>query len=793
MNDKTGEQYPSCCRNCAGGSHGARCSPLLFFCATPSCQRAAAVNGDTSQLFENCCRTCASSGGSKHGPRCKPPPSPEPLPKPPQLCATPSCQRAAAIDTASGKQFPTCCRTCGSSGGKAHGRRCVQAMPQQPERPPPALEAWLGSILEPIALQEAVGKCQLHGLVSVEDLEGLGRTPDELSTELRKVFLKVGIVNRIKRAVLSKRSEQALAAEAAEGAKGAASGFTMVKKLGRGSFGATYLVEFKGKLRAMKVICPDSLDDAMSCFTEATNMTKLEHPLLVRMIETQQEQAAAGALQVRLFMEYCEGGDLSSRLGRMDARMQPDEVLHAVGCVASALAFMHSRNIFHRDIKPANVLLAGEVPTVVYKLADFGLARLDRGCMSTRDAAGMSLYMSPDAAGGSCSKAVDVWALGRLAVVLATWRTPTAAIWTRPEVEAILGEMPPPYSSQCQLFGSMLSLVPEARPTANHVKDAIPSKGLPEQLVAQNQMKELATTWERQLLRAQWLAPSRTDGLQWQSCPGSYVTECRFNPSACSAAQTAAFTGLMSLIQRSFSCSNFSAKYHCTEVVLCKSAPREIGLLSRISDLESQYVTNPSLYDLRDRLSASQFGGWRNAVLSHFNQYPNLLTDHAKTRLCIAYHATSSMDIAESILKGNFAKLSKLDEGYIGSGIYFTLDVHYAFEEYGVNNFGLKEVPIVVCAVVIGNPFPVVECHMCPSGSHPGASKDTHFNYYGAPIVPSAGAHVAVMGIDPSVHGGERLPLPVPHERWQQTAKYTELCVNEDKVLPLAVVMARRA
>merc|ERR1739845_240018 len=99
-------------------------------------------------------------------------------------------------------------------------------------------------------------------------------------------------------------------------------------------------------------------------------------------------------------------------------------------------------------------------------------------------------------------------------------------------------------------------------------------------------------------------------------------------------------------------------------------------------------------------------------------------------------------------MKTSFAKLCTNDSGFIGSGIYVTLDLDYAFEEYGVGLYGLAEVPIIVCAVIVGNPLPVIECNRCDT--HIGTDRD---HYEGKAIAASAGAHIAVMGINPEFHG----------------------------------------
>lgn len=46
--------------------------------------------------------------------------------------------------------------------------------------------------------------------------------------------------------------------------------------------------------------------------------------------------------------------------------------------VASAIAFMHSKNISHRDLKTGNILLAGPSDNFSVRICDFGLSKVRR-------------------------------------------------------------------------------------------------------------------------------------------------------------------------------------------------------------------------------------------------------------------------------------------------------------------------------------------------------------------------------------------------------------------------------
>ena len=89
--------------------------------------------------------------------------------------------------------------------------------------------------------------------------------------------------------------------------------------------------------------------------------------------------------------------------------------------------------------------------------------------------------------------------------------------------------------------------------------------------------------------------------------------------------------------------------------------------------------------------------------------------DNVKVWIC--FHAAPTEEIARSVLRGNFAILQKLDAGFFGQGIYMTLDAPYCIEAYGGETYGLQDaVPVLVCAVVVGNTLPVVEMPHAPDG-----------------------------------------------------------------------------
>jgi len=283
------------------------------------------------------------------------------------------------------------------------------------------------------------------------------------------------------------------------------------------------------------------------------------------------------------------------------------------------------------------------------------------------------------------------------------------------------------------------------------------------------------------------MAPIRVSALAglWQSLGESNgkVKVCSFSPSQHSEAQSEALRRLRELMTSAGGNSGFSEKYDILSVTLCRCKGREMAFLGCLRDLNERYK-NRETFGLDRELGTaiSREGTWRRRVLDYFKSFENLCPDsYPNVRVLLAFHVPSSVEVAESVLKGNFARLKKLDAGFIGDGIYLTLNINYAIEEYGFYVHQLDVVPVIVCAVIVGNPFPVIE----------NPFKDDS-NWLGWPIHGKADSHIAVVASDPAANEGKREPVPCPLEKWGQLEVNTEVCVSEAQVLPLGVLKVKK-
>jgi renal tumor antigen len=89
----------------------------------------------------------------------------------------------------------------------------------------------------------------------------------------------------------------------------------------------------------------------------------------------------------------------------------------------SAIAFVHSRNMFHRDVKPENCMVNRD--TMELKLADFGSARgIDSRTPAYTEYVSTRWYRAPECilTSGSYGPEVDEWAVGCMIYELLTAR-----------------------------------------------------------------------------------------------------------------------------------------------------------------------------------------------------------------------------------------------------------------------------------------------------------------------------------------------------------------------------------
>ncbi|MCU0516609.1 MAG: protein kinase [Oscillatoria sp. Prado101] len=156
-----------------------------------------------------------------------------------------------------------------------------------------------------------------------------------------------------------------------------ASRYRLVRQIGQGGFGRTYLAEDTnrfGELCVLKEFAPQvqkasALRKAQELFErEASVLYKLQHPQIPRFRELCQCQMG-GSERLFLVQDFV-GGQSCREVLNAGARFGEEEVLKLLLDLLPVLGYIHSQGVIHRDISPENLILRSSDRLPV--LIDFG-------------------------------------------------------------------------------------------------------------------------------------------------------------------------------------------------------------------------------------------------------------------------------------------------------------------------------------------------------------------------------------------------------------------------------------
>ncbi|KAF2447818.1 kinase-like protein [Karstenula rhodostoma CBS 690.94] len=227
--------------------------------------------------------------------------------------------------------------------------------------------------------------------------------------------------------------------------------YEVMKEIGDGSFGSVALarvrtagahVARRGTLVAIKTM-KKTFDSFQSCLElrEVIFLRSLPpHPHLVPALDIFLDPYSR---RLHIAMEFMDGNLYQLMKARDHKPMDAHSVKSILFQILSGLEHIHQREFFHRDIKPENILVStsqqndtshpfrrysalmtppSTPPVYTIKIADFGLARETHSKLPYTTYVSTRWYRAPEVLlrAGSYSAPVDIWAVGAMAVEIAT-------------------------------------------------------------------------------------------------------------------------------------------------------------------------------------------------------------------------------------------------------------------------------------------------------------------------------------------------------------------------------------
>ncbi|KAF7563124.1 hypothetical protein G7046_g1026 [Stylonectria norvegica] len=227
--------------------------------------------------------------------------------------------------------------------------------------------------------------------------------------------------------------------------------FEVLKEIGDGSFGSVVLGRVRtagaNVARRGTVVAIKTMKKTFESFTPCLELREVvflrtlpTHPHLVPALDIFLDPFTK---KLHIAMEYMEGNLYQLMKARDHKCLDNASVKSILFQIMQGLEHIHSHHFFHRDIKPENILVStsshhetnnsfrrysalvtppSTPPNYTVKIADFGLARETFSKLPYTTYVSTRWYRAPEVLlrAGEYSAPVDIWAVGAMAVEIAT-------------------------------------------------------------------------------------------------------------------------------------------------------------------------------------------------------------------------------------------------------------------------------------------------------------------------------------------------------------------------------------
>lgn len=302
--------------------------------------------------------------------------------------------------------------------------------------------------------------------------------------------------------------------------------------IGKGSFGTVRKVRQKsdGKILVRKEIEYTSMNshERNQLILELRILKGLNHNNIVKYYT---HDHIMDKKSIHIYMEYCQGGDLGQSIlsFKRDHEVVPEELVwqvmlhmlfalhrchYGIDVKSVTLTSTDSQEppinsdtvVIHRDIKPDNIFIITSGDETIFKLGDFGLAKM---LTSQNDFAktyvGTPYYMSPEVLMDNPYLPVcDIWSLGCVLFELCTLEPPFQAkthLQLQTKIKrGVIPDIPDGYLTQLRsIIRACITVDPNARPSCFDLLENLSVRFLRKEMEL-NDLNHNLCEFQRQLL-----------------------------------------------------------------------------------------------------------------------------------------------------------------------------------------------------------------------------------------------------------------------------------------------------